>query len=75
MYKRQKLESEINELKEKKSLSGVKEAKQKKSNLSSLKLFSENTGILMPQLLKLMKSDYEKIYGVSKTMKKLEKGL
>ncbi|MBK6571670.1 MAG: hypothetical protein KA251_00375 [Saprospiraceae bacterium] len=70
-----KLESEINELKEKKSLSGVKEAKQKKSNLSSLKLFSENTGILMPQLLKLMKSDYEKIYGVSKTMKKLEKGL
>lgn len=70
-----KLESEINELKEKKSLSGVKEAKQKKSNLSSLKLFSENTGILMPQLLKIMKSDYEKIYGVSKTMKKLEKGL
>ncbi|MGB5031537.1 MAG: hypothetical protein WBO76_05460 [Saprospiraceae bacterium] len=70
-----KLEGEINELKGTKSLSGVKEAKQKKSNMSSLKLFSENTGILMPQLLKIMKTDYAKINGVSKTMKKLEKGL
>lgn len=71
----EKLQKEIDELKGARSPAAIKTVKQKKDNMESLKLFGENSGVLLPGLVSMIDYDYKTINGVIQTLKKLEKGL
>lgn len=69
------LESDLKELKGSRNPKDISKVKNLKSNLGSLPKYSENTGTLMPALAKSIKYDADKINGINKTLKRLEKGL
>lgn len=72
---KEQLESDLKELKGSRNPKDISKAKNLKSNLGSLTKYSENTSTLMPALAKSIKYDADKINGINKTLKRLEKGL
>jgi gas vesicle protein len=69
------LKQDIDGLKSSRNPADVKKAKELKKNLESVESTGEMSSVMLPGLAKLMAEDYRKIDGISRTLKKLEKGL
>jgi hypothetical protein len=69
------LRQEVESLKSSRKPSDIKRIKDLKSKLKSVEQTGDLSSTILPGLIKLMAEDYQKIDGVSKTLKRLEEGL
>lgn len=71
----QNLEGEAGNISEFKNPLAIKKMKNKRDHAKSVQMSSENSSVLLPEILKSIMDDYAKLSAVSKTLNKLEKGL